>query len=124
MRPPLIIDAHGDLLLFHSKEKAEDYLEPIDVRSGEYVVFDSKGSVFPVNIAMRPSPGVFGLGRGKPIERVAISDKETGQDPQGLAGRLQRFLQRIGVPASAVEAKSLDDLVAIALTEISAMNGG
>ena len=43
MKPPIIAENRGDLLIFGSLEKAESYLEAIDVRNDEYVVYDSEG---------------------------------------------------------------------------------
>jgi hypothetical protein len=43
MRPPIIIDNHGDMLFFDTIQQAEKYLEPIDVRNQEYAVYDSAG---------------------------------------------------------------------------------
>jgi hypothetical protein len=41
--PPIIVDEQGTAIVFESIEDAELYLEPIDVRNGEYVAYDSEG---------------------------------------------------------------------------------
>ena len=41
MRPPIVIDEHGDISIFPSVEAAARYMEPIDVRNNEYVAYDS-----------------------------------------------------------------------------------
>jgi hypothetical protein len=44
IRPPIIVDAKSELLLFRSVERAEAYLEAVDVRNGEYAAaYDSDG---------------------------------------------------------------------------------
>lgn len=43
MQPPIIVDNRGDVLIFDSVGKAERYLEPIDIRNQEYVIYDSEG---------------------------------------------------------------------------------
>lgn len=43
MRPPIIINEHGDISLFPSVEAAARYVEPVDVRNNEYIAFDSAG---------------------------------------------------------------------------------
>lgn len=43
MKPPIIVDSQGDLLLFESVEKAERYLEPIDIEGELVPIFDSEG---------------------------------------------------------------------------------
>lgn len=41
--PPIIVDEQGTATIFEFVEDAERYLEPIDVRNGEYVAYDSEG---------------------------------------------------------------------------------
>ncbi len=43
MEPPIIVDNKGDVSIFDSVEKAERYLEPIDIRNDEYVIYDREG---------------------------------------------------------------------------------
>lgn len=43
MRPPIIIDEHGDISFFRSVEAAARYIEPVDVHNNEYIVYDSTG---------------------------------------------------------------------------------
>lgn len=44
IRPPIIIDARGDLLVFHSLAAALRELTPADVREGHYpVAYDADG---------------------------------------------------------------------------------
>jgi hypothetical protein len=43
MEPPIIANNKGDVLIFDSVEKAERYLEPIDIRNDEDVIYDREG---------------------------------------------------------------------------------
>lgn len=43
MQPPIVVDNKGDVSVFDSVEKAERYLEPIDIRNNEYVIYDGEG---------------------------------------------------------------------------------
>jgi hypothetical protein len=43
MQPPIIADNHGDVLVFGCVADAEKYVEPVDVKNGEYSFFDSEG---------------------------------------------------------------------------------
>ena|SRR5690606_9792484 len=43
MQPPIFLDEHGDISLFASVEAAARYVEPVDVRNGEYAAYDSSG---------------------------------------------------------------------------------
>lgn len=44
MKPPIIVNEHGDVMIFASKSSAEIYLETIDVENGEYQAYDSEGT--------------------------------------------------------------------------------
>jgi hypothetical protein len=35
MKPPITIDDHGDLSIFEAVEDAENFVEPIDITSGD-----------------------------------------------------------------------------------------
>jgi hypothetical protein len=45
MQPPIIVDNKGDVSIFDSVERAQRYLEPIDVRNDEYVIYDREGTL-------------------------------------------------------------------------------
>ena len=45
MTPPIVLYSEGNADLFLKVEHAEEYLEPIDLLSGRYVIFDSDGMV-------------------------------------------------------------------------------
>jgi hypothetical protein len=41
--PPILINEHGDVMIFATVQSAEQYLEPIDVENKEYVGYDALG---------------------------------------------------------------------------------
>jgi hypothetical protein len=43
MEVPIVVLESGDVLFFRSLSRAEQYLEPIDVRNDEYIAYDSEG---------------------------------------------------------------------------------
>jgi hypothetical protein len=43
MKLPIVVDNHGDILLFDTVEDAQVYLEPDDVKNHEYIAYDSEG---------------------------------------------------------------------------------
>ena len=43
MKPPIIIDEHGDVEVYNSVEEAAMNLEAIDVENNEYIAYDSEG---------------------------------------------------------------------------------
>lgn len=43
MKPPVVIDENGNILIYRSVEEAATALEPIDVKNDEYIAYDSEG---------------------------------------------------------------------------------
>ena len=61
--PPFVIDENGDVSLYRSVEAAARALEPIDVKNGEYVAYDSEGFVLALDCQ---GPRVFIAERASP----------------------------------------------------------
>ena len=61
MKPPIFVDNNGDVSEFASVNEAEKYMEPIDVKNGEYVVTDSLGVRLGVHVVEEIVPLLFGL---------------------------------------------------------------
>jgi hypothetical protein len=107
MKPPIILDNRGDLLIFGSANDAVAYVEPIDVENKEYVAYDSEGCLLSLSV------------RGRWIKRIIIEPQET--DPahgEELRGKLEKFLVHVFVrqgrdPIHLINAP-LNDLVATA----------
>lgn len=62
MRPPIIVDARGDLLVFSSIGAAERELAPSDIRDGHYpVAYDADGRKLRIDVRLhqRKILGVF-----------------------------------------------------------------
>jgi hypothetical protein len=51
MRLPLIVDCTGDLYVADSVQSAESAMEPVDVRNGEYDVYDADGRLLEATVA-------------------------------------------------------------------------
>ena len=43
MRSSIVLDEHGNISFFPSVEAVARYVEPIDIRNGEYIAYDSAG---------------------------------------------------------------------------------
>lgn len=65
MRPPIIINEHGDITLFDSVEEAECYMEAQDVDRGEYRVTDSDGVELLLEVVEERVPVFMGIWRVK-----------------------------------------------------------
>jgi hypothetical protein len=104
MAGDVIICAPGDLLLFSTLEEAGQYMEPIDVRDGEWTAWYATGQVLEPTIEM--------VERGRRwfrlrYESVVLRPTDT-QDPEGLLRAVQDWLVVHGVEAPA----SLDEALA------------
>lgn len=100
MQPPIIVDGEGDVLLFDSVKKAEQYLEPIDVRNNRYVVYDAEGRILRGEIVRQ-----FLAVR---VKLVPVS--EAGAATAALRHVLIEFLRRTGGSSRKLEELSLQEL--------------
>lgn len=103
MKPPIIADNFGDLLIFNTIESAQGYLEPIDVRSNEYVVYDSEGRLLRALASSDSGP-------------VTIEDAEKVPTHQtALRGALISFLSQVGERREDLVQRPLHELVSLGL---------
>jgi hypothetical protein len=102
MKEPIIVYENGAVDIFDRRDRAEAYVEPIDVRNNEYVFYDSEGQLLEALI-VEDSRG---------IEHVVLQDgKEEIYDKPGLALILARFLNYLGYQKNDLEQMSLSQLV-------------
>lgn len=101
MRPPIVIDEHGDISFFLSVEAAARYIEPIDVRNNEYVAYDSAGFLLQL-VATEPVVSIPGY----------LSDIPHQEQ---LAQTLRSFLDRSSSAKMPAEATSLEGLLALCI---------
>jgi hypothetical protein len=98
MKAPVILSNYGDVLIFDSIEKAERYIEPIDVTNNEYIAYDSEGRLLRLVEQSR--------------YRVIVEPVESDPSHRGeLREILVDFLARIGVSQNWLAGASLEDLV-------------
>ena len=95
--PPVIISESGDVDVFESVEDAEKYLEPVDVRAGRFVAFDSEGR----SLLLYPT---------SPRISIALAE-ETPSHAEELSVLLKRFLGQVGVAHPSLESDSLPELI-------------
>ena len=99
--PPIIVDEQGTATVFESVEDAERYLEPIDVRNGEYVAYDSEGRLLRL---LPTSPRIT-------IENADLEPHHSKE----VRELLVRLLSYTGVPVEILRSESLQELVARSL---------
>jgi hypothetical protein len=105
MKLPIIVDNKGDVLIFDSVRQAERYLEPVDVRGGEYVVYDAQGRVL--------EPEIY---RHLLAERVQLqTESESDEGKEQLRETLIRFLSKVGqYQESTIQSNSVEELIRLA----------
>lgn len=99
MKPPIIADNKGDVLVFRSPQEAELYIETVDVQNQEYVAYDSEGRLL----------RLLAIKRNKVA--LELMENEPSHASQ-LRTLLQKHLVTLGVPFEWVDEASLTDLVA------------
>jgi hypothetical protein len=99
--PPIIVDERGTATVFESVDYAERYLEPIDVKNGEYIAYDSEGRLLRL---IPTSP------------RITIESAEPEPHHSSeVRSLLIRLLVYTGVPPEILQSEDLQNLVARAL---------
>ena len=110
MRPPIIVIENGDVTIFESVEKAQNGLEPIDVKNGEYVTYDRDGRLLHLAVVRIEMPSYFG--KVKSIEGVEISEAGDGAGSAlELRNTLVNFFKKTSVDDRGYEELELSDLV-------------
>ena len=96
---PIIVHENGDVLVFDSVEKAETYLEPIDVLNGEYTTYDSVGILLKLSV----------IDKLKKVRIEVYEPIENCHDE--LMEILRNFFLRVGIEADSINNASLQQLV-------------
>lgn len=118
MRLPILAFCDGDLEVFESIEDAESYIEPIDVRAGSWIAFDSDAIPLPIRVEKRKTVVPFLNVEGtKIVERDSSSSS-----PEVLQELLRKNLREFphcrlyGITEKWLAHASLDELVLKVMT--------
>lgn len=98
MKPPIIVDEHGDIEAYASLEEAALAMEPIDVSNGEYCIYDSTGDVLCAEFVSDTDP---------PRIACAIPHRN---DAAGLREKVIDWILRVGPDRLGLAGSSLDRL--------------
>jgi hypothetical protein len=112
MKLPIILDEKGDLSVYDSLEKLLKYVEPIDVRNQEYIVYDSEGRFLQLGTATTRI--LFGLLEGPEVVTFETEEPTPAQASE-LRACISDFLTRVCVDKEWVARASLAELVKKAL---------
>lgn len=99
MKPPIIADNNGDVLVFRSLKDAEIYIEPVDVQNNEYTAYDSEGRLLRLKTIKHNRVAL------EPIESEPLHASQ-------LRTLLQEHLVALGLPLEWIDGASLAELVA------------
>lgn len=114
VKSPLVVNENGNLMFFASVQDAERYLEPVDVRNGEYVAYDADGRRLDLSVESERVPALFGMTHDD-VERVRVrAAGDAAPRPGELRAALLAFLRATGRAPAGTEGLSLHALVALA----------
>lgn len=91
--PSVILDESGNVLFFETDERLARYIEPIDVKNGEYVAYDGSGALLELYVSWAERRTL-----GGPLVRYeAVGTRPAGgRDEVGLRSALRKYLDRVG----------------------------
>lgn len=112
MRPPIIVDDNGDMVIFESLDEAQKYIEPTDVDSGDCLAFDSEGRLLRAEVVTRALI----------LRRVRLQPAEQEPTHAGLLrSRLVEFFERLGHSRAELETEALEQLIVRGLKRLKAV---
>lgn len=120
IKPPIVVDAKGNLLVFHSLQDAEASLAPVAVQNGDYpAAYDAQGRLLRVQVRI-DEYRILGLFR-RVSERTQIIESEHIPTHESvLRALLLRFICPPPTAAVASPANPLDGLIATTAPHFSA----
>ena len=93
IRPPIIIDSQGSLLVFNSFTQAIKELSPADVRAGRYpVAYDADGRLLRIEVRVRERK-ILGIWKEVREEVQIIAYEHIPTHEMALRELLLRFIQ-------------------------------
>lgn len=95
MNLPIIVDEHGDLMVFASASEVSDYLEAIDVKNDKYTAYDSKGMQLELLVETKEQHSKI-LGRTL-HERVVIGPEVGSDKSSQLKVVIEDYLKKVNV---------------------------
>lgn len=111
MHPPIIVSENGDIQFYRSRREAESAIEAIDVRNGEFEIFDSMGTRLRASIQRNDSSLARLLGIH--IESIVLHTTDNS-DAIALIRLLQAFFLNCEIEGELPE--DLSELIAIGNT--------
>lgn len=118
IKPPIILDENGNILLFRSKRIAEDYIEPEDVMNNEYIIYDSEGRLLRLEVTINNMSiflNILNIKRWR--TRISTIEDTPGHSDE-LKKKIIKFLYRIKIEDNSIDRLSLKSILDIAIEKI------
>ena len=106
----VVVSTDDEIMLFQNSASAESYLEPIDVKRGEYkAAYDANGRAFDITVGIqrRRFLGIFPF----VFERVELVRKFESPKQAELIAALRRFLSTLGIAQETIATATLAELL-------------
>ena len=114
IRPPIIVDADGDLLVFPSLAEAEASLEPLAVQHGHYrAAYDREGRLLRVRVRIEQHR-LLGLFRRTEERTELVETEHIATHDEALRALLLRFIQPSAIVRAGGVADPLEGLIRVA----------
>lgn len=111
IKPPIVIDAQGDLLIFNSLSAALRELSPLDVQNGHYpVAYDSEGRLLRIEVRTHERR-ILGLFPEVTEQVVIVPYEHIPTHDQALRALLLRFIQPRAAAEPATPSKPAEDML-------------
>jgi hypothetical protein len=111
MKPPIVLNAGGDIKFFCTKEDAEVHMEPIDVRNGYYIAYDSEGRRLTIDIIEKEVKLFWGLDRAMVEHTVITGTPEEPVHQEELRLLLVDHFELLGIDPDWLQHASLEQLI-------------
>lgn len=108
---PIILDENGNLLFFNSKDIAELYIEPEDVKNNEYIAYDSEGRLLKLELIEYEKTGFLGLSKSIRVQVNIVSTEDFPNHSNELKRKLTKFLHKISPSYKDEEDYMLQDIL-------------
>lgn len=118
IKPPIILDENGNILLFRSKRIAEDYIEPEDVMNNEYIIYDSEGRLLRLGVTINNMSIFLNILNIKRWRTKISTIEDTPGHSDELKKKIIKFLYRIKIEDNSIDRLSLKSILDIAIEKI------
>jgi len=119
IKPPIVVDARGTLLVFHSQADAESALAPAQVQNGDYAAaYDAQGRLLRIQVRI-DEHRVLGLFRRVSVRTQIMESEHIPTHESVLRALLLRFINPPANVPAPNPTNPLDGLIAMATTHYS-----